>query len=223
MTVSMHTPRVRLAAAITGLASLTFVGAALAEQPPDPELAEAVTPVGCDEATDPVEGTDVEVDGSSDDTTDPTAVADDVEDAEGSEGTEGTEDGECEDPAGDVDAVAPEVAEVAEETDDPAPAVEPEGENHGAYVSEQARVTCWEPSEDFDNHGECVREAAHSDVGKPAKGEDADGDTLSVEGTDESVEDTEESVEGTDDEGDDVTSSATAPRGNAGGNGRGKR
>jgi hypothetical protein len=205
MTVTMHASKARLAAVITALASLTFVGAALAQEPDDPELAEEVTPVECvdepaDDVTDePTEGTEETVEDDATDDAD-TAAADETADEDACED-------EAEAPEGDV--VTPEAGDVLEdEVEDVAPAVEGEWESHGAYVSEQARVGCWEASEEYANHGECVREAAHSDIGKPAKDEAVEG----VDGT--SVEDA--------DDADDGGAPAAKAKG-AGGKGRGKR
>ncbi|MGH9084935.1 MAG: hypothetical protein ACRDYW_05745 [Acidimicrobiales bacterium] len=178
----MHASKARLAAVITALASLTFVGAALAQEPDDPELAEEVTPVECvDDTTDDTtdDATEETVEGTEE------TVEDDTTDDEA--GTDATDD-PCEDDqpeAPEGDDVTPEVDEVVEQADDVAPVVEGEWENHGAYVSEQARVGCWEASEEYANHGECVREAAHSDIGKPAKGDAVEGEADSVEATDD--------------------------------------
>jgi hypothetical protein len=214
----MHTTKARFAGIITALASLTFVGAALAQEPGDPELAEEETPLECpdtgaDVAEDGEDATAEDVvDGSSDE-----ATGEDGDEGDATEGDaiEGDPAEGCEDTVGDDvvvdDGLTPPVVEeepeVAEVVKEPAPAVEGEWENHGAYVSEQARVACWEPSEEFANHGECVREAARSDVGKPAAEDD---------GEDESVED--ESVEDEATEVDD----APAAKGKGAGKGRGK-
>ena len=207
----MHTSKVRLAAIITALASLTFVGAALAQEPDDPELAEEETPVECVEGTTDDAGDDA-TDAPAEGTVEDEATEDDVDTAAAAEVADETvAEDPCEDEteAPEGDAVTPEVEDVVEEqADDVTPAVEGEWESHGAYVSEQARVGCWEAIEEYANHGECVREAAHSDIGKPAKGD--------------AVEDEADALEATDDADDGGAAPAPKTKG-AGGKGRGKR
>lgn len=160
-----------IAAAVVGLASLSLVGVALANEAEGPDLADQVEVVAgpCDTTTTTV------VDEGTADSTEATAEDPEVEGTEvESTEVEGTEDDGCDEPAA-VESDDDETEAVDEAVDDEDDTtVEDEavdGEhplNHGYYVSEATR-TCPESGRE---RGECISSVAKSDLGKPG-GEDA--------------------------------------------------
>jgi hypothetical protein len=224
----MRLSKQTIALAVTGLASLAWVGVSAAVDAGDPVLSDPVVqeetcaPVeatdagteATDSATDAVETTDSATDGAVEgedegcepEGTDGTETTDGTEEVtDGTETTDGTEE------------VTDGTEATEDDTEDPAVAEHPE--NHGKYVSEAARETC-EPGP---GHGECVRAVAQSDVGKAAPEDDAtEGDETvdAPEGEDDGTDAVDEAEQEDEVEG---TADATAPstHGHAAGHGKG--
>ena len=149
LTVKRH-----LALLIAALASLAFVGAALAHEAEDPVLQPVDPAEDCTEETTPDEGGDV-TDAPTDDTSEDPAL----DDTEGCE-DDASEIGEDGDEA--VEAQELESAEDPAEDDAEDDADGERKQNHGWYVSE-ATKTCPEQGPE---RGACISEVARSDAGK---------------------------------------------------------
>jgi hypothetical protein len=194
-----------IAAAVVGLASLSLVGVALANEAEGPDLADQI-----------------EVAAGSCDTTTTTVDEGTVDEGTVDEGTvdEGTvEDSDC-DEADAVEEADDEAVEVETDAVDD-DAAEPEADaveadhplNHGFYVSE-ATKTCPESGRE---RGQCISAVAKSDIGKA--GADSTTEDTAVEGAES--EDTAGS-EGTVEETPKPSKPTTAGQGHASGKSKGK-
>ncbi|MGV3759337.1 MAG: hypothetical protein ACO1PW_07300, partial [Actinomycetota bacterium] len=160
-----------LAAAVTGLVSLSLVGVALANEPDDPGLApvedelceEVVTDGGTTDGTDGATDSTDEATDSTDEATDSTDEAtDSTDEATGGDegGCETGTDGDATD-GGTTDGDTTDGADVADEelvSEDPELDEGERPQNHGWYVSE-ATKTCPESGRE---RGECISEVAKS-------------------------------------------------------------
>lgn len=200
--LNMIVSKQTLAIAVTGLASLTWIGVSGALEGSEPTLDPEVEVVEPDTTCTTDDATDSAVEGTEDEATDDTAT---------DEAVEGTEDEAVEDEGDDCDEDATDVEdlEVEDEVDVEAVDGAERPENHGFYVSEAARGECREL--EGAERGACVSEVAKSDLGKPEHaGPKADEPEVEDEPADE------DEVEGTTTEAD-----ATSGPGKGQGNGRG--